>query len=506
MEPAKRMMVNTIAQYVKAMVNIVLSLYSTRLVLDALAVADYGLYSVVGGIVAMLGFVTNALVITTQRYISYYCGKENKGYVRKIFVNSLFLHIIIGIVLAALLLLLQNWLINSVLNIYPERLDVATNVYEITVAMLFLTIVTAPFKALFIAREDIVYISIVEVFDGVLKLLLAIFLSSVAADKLLVYAGMMGLILLVNLLAFMIYAKLRFEECVIFPKFRDIEKSALLGLMGFAGWTTYGMGAVAARNQGTAVVLNHFFGTAINAAYGIAFQVQSAVSFVSTSILNAMNPQIMKAEGTGNRARSVLLAERESKYSTVLMSIVIIPLVVEMPSVLNFWLKEVPESTVLFCRYVLAAFLFDQMTYGLHSLNQALGNIRFYTLLIYTPKLLTLPIVWLLLSHGCDVNVVMCFYVIVELLVALVRLPYLKATAGLNLFHFLRKVIFPLFFLWAVLLVIGWLCRLWLVASSFFANVGVMLLVGAGTVWFLILDKDERSSFKLFFSVKGRRK
>ena len=505
MEPVKRIIVNTGAQYAKALVNICLSLYSTRLVLDALSVSDYGIYAVVAGVVAMLGFMTNALVVTTQRYISYYYGYGTVADVRKLFANSLFLHIVIGLVLVLLLLLPQSWLMNHVLNIEASRLQAASYVYYIMVFMLFVTMITAPVKALFIARENIVYISVVEVCDGVLKLLLAILLTGVTADKLLVYAYMMAVILLVNFLAFLVYARLHFEECTVAVRLRDIDKKVLSRLVGFAGWTTYGMGSVAARNQGTSVILNHFFGTVINAAYGIAFQVQSAVSFLSTSILNAMNPQLMKSEGAGDRQRALMLAERESKYSTILAAMVTVPLMVEMPAALGFWLKEVPDGSVLFCRCILCAFLFDQMTYGLHSLNQALGNIRKYTLLIYTPKLLTLPFIWMLLLHDASVRMVMCFYVAVELLMALVRLPYLKYTAGLRILHFLRQVVFPFVLLCAVLFVTGWLYRQCVVSHSFWVSLAVMFLAGAVVVWFVILNVNERKLLMEFMNWKKGR-
>lgn len=505
MDSVKRIIVNTAAQYVKALVNICLSLYSTRLVLSALSLDDYGIYSVVAGLVAMLGFMTNALVITTQRYISYSYGNGDGLYVRKLFANSLFLHVMIGLGLAVMLLMPKGWLMNQVLNIENGRVHAASIVYGIMVFMLFVTIVTAPFKALFIARENIVYISAVEVCDGVLKLFLALYLTRATVDRLLVYACMMALILVVNFLAFVIYAKLHFKECSIWVRFRDVDRNLLSRLAGFAGWTTYGMGAVSARNQGTAVVLNHFFGTAINAAYGIAFQVHSAVSFLSTSVINAMNPQIMKAEGMGDRERAVMLAERESKYSTLLMSLIVVPLIMEMPSVLGFWLKEVPGGAVLFCRFVLLAFLCDQMTYGLHSLNQALGNIRVYTLCVYTPKLLSLLVVWYVLSRQGSVRAVMYVYLMVELLTALFRLPYLMLTVGLGVLHFLQKVIFPLLFSCAVQSAVGVACIFWLPACPFWVDAAIMVLVGAGVVWFVILEAGEQSMLCSFVSL-GKRK
>ncbi len=503
MDATRRIIVNTAVQYAKSLINIGLSLYSTRLILDALTISDYGIYSVVGGFVAMLGFIVNALVVTTQRYISYHQGNEDYEYIRKLFVNSLFLHILIGIVVSVTLWLPKAWLMESVLNIDHARLSVARSVYDITILMLFMTIITAPFKALFIARENIVYISVVEICDGILKLLLAIMLIYIAADKLLVYAYMMFSILLVNFLAFVIYAKLHFTECSLLIRRCDIKKEFLTRLMGFAGWTTFGMGAVSARNQGTAVVLNHFFGTVINAAYGIAFQVQSAVAFVATSILNAMNPQIMKAEGAYEREKAVMLAKRESKYSTSLLAIVAIPLIVEMPSVLAFWLKEVPEGTVFFCRCILIAFLFDQLTYGLHSLNQASGHIKKYTLLIYTPKLLTLPLVYLIIYIGYGVEVAMYVYIIIELLMSLIRLPYLKYTMGLSIVDYMKTVIVPALLLCVMVAVVGWLCNEYGV-GMFMVNILIMLLSGVLGSFLFVLNKEERTYAISLIRRRGR--
>lgn len=505
MDSAKRIMVNTAAQYAKALVNICLSLYSTRLVLSALNVSDYGIYSVVAGLVAMLGFITNALVVTTQRYVSYSYGGGDKLFVKKLFTNSLFMHLIIGLGLAAALLLPQGWLMNHVLNIESGRLHTASVVYVIMVFMLFVTVATAPFKALFIAHENIVYISLVEVCDGVLKLLLAVYLTSATTDRLLLYACMMALILVVNFLAFVLYAKSHFEECSVLIRFGDIDKGVLSRLAGFAGWTTYGTGAVSVRNQGMAVVLNHFFGTAVNAAYGIAFQVHSAVAFLSTSIINAMNPQIMKAEGQGDRRRAMTLAERESKYSTLLLSLIVIPLIMEMPSVLEFWLKEVPADSVMFCRFVLLVFLCDQMTYGLHSLNQAMGRIRVYTLCAYTPKLLTLPVIWCVFCRQGSIQTALSVYLAVELLVSLFRLPYMMVTAGLDAPRFVRRVIFPLMFSCAVQVAAGGACSLWFQAAPFWANVAMIVLTGVCVVWFVILDASERAMLSLFVNAARRR-
>ncbi len=493
MDATKRIIVNTGAQYTKAIINIGLSLYSTRLILDALSISDYGIYAVVGGVVAMLGFITNALVITTQRYISFYHGRGNKPYVSKVFTNSFLLHIIFGIVIGLILFSLKGWLFKDVLNIPLLRLETAESVYYLTIIILFVTVVAAPFKALFIARENIVYVSVVEVCDGVIKLLFAIVLSFISSDRLMAYAFMMLAIQMLNLLAFSVYARMRFEECRLAIRRKNISADIIRQLIGFAGWTTYGAGALAARTQGTAVIINHFAGTVANAAYGVAAQINSAIFFVSSSIVNAMNPQIMKAEGGGDRKHVLLLAGQESKYSAILLSLASIPILVELPDILSLWLKEVPENTAMFCTFTLLMCLVDQFTIGLNAVNQAQGKIGLYSFLMFTPKLLCLPVAWWLLHAGYSLKSVMWALLIVEAIVAAVRIPFMKSTAGLCITDYMRHAILPVLPLIATLLLFNWCCtQLLHFPFRFLVSIPTSILLGLVVAWSFTLTQAER--------------
>lgn len=506
MDSNKRIIVNTTAQYAKALINIGLSLYSTRLILDALQVSDFGIYAVVGGFVAMLCFITNALVVTTQRYISYHFGHGDYTYLGKLFSNSLLLHVAFGLFIAVVLVMVKGLLFGGVLNIPVARIDTAVKVYFIAIAMLFITIVSAPYKALFIARENIVYISVVEVCDGIVKLLFAILLAYVSADRLLVYALMMCFIQLLNFLAFALYAKMRFAECRLTIHRRDISKPILRQLTGFATWSIYGAGALVARNQGVIVIINHFVGTLANAAYGIAAQVNAAIFFVSSSIVNAMNPQIMKAEGEGDRKRMLMLAGKESKFSAILLSLASIPLLVELPSILAVWLKVVPENTTMFCTFTLATCLVDQFTIGLNAANQAQGRIGVYTLLMFTPKLLCLPIGWWLLDNGHSLESVMWVIIIIEAVVAAMRLPYLRVTAGLDIADYLRQTVLPILPLIATLLLFSWGCtRVMHFPFRFVVTVMLSVLVGLAVAWKLSLNKGERQYVAYLFKARMKR-
>lgn len=502
MESAKRIIYNTFAQYFKSILTTVLALYSTRLVLNTLGVSDYGIYQLVAGVVAMLGFVTNALVITTQRYISYYYGENNPQKVKSVFINSLFIHLIFGFALIIILYLLKGVIFNYWLKIDSTRFETAEFVYIMTIIMLFISIVIAPFKAMFIARENIVFISIVEIFDSILKLALAIWLTSTTTDKLMFYSVMMVAIQILNLLVFAVYSLHKFEECTLRLSRNTINKEYIKLLCGFAGWTTYGMGTIVVRNQGIAIMLNHFFGTVINAAYGLAFQVYGAISFVSTSILNAMNPQIMKAEGSNNRTKMMKLAEKESLYSVTLLLLIAIPFIIEMPNILNIWLdNDVPEYTVMFCDFILIAFLLDQLTYGLNTIMQALGTIKTYILLMYTPKLLSLALVWLLLSWNYTPSAVMWLYLIIELIVSIMRLPYLRHMVGLSISQYIRNVFVPIIPLtFALCIVCMAISQADISQYRFLLTTFAAIIVGIITIWFVIFHKEERTYTRNFIS------
>ena len=255
MTPSTRIIVNTIAQYCRSVITMALAFVTTRVVFRGLGVVDFGIFSVVAGFVTMLGFITNALVISTQRYISYFYGSGQKEETRKIFINSLFVHIVIVFLITVVFLLLRDVFVEHWLNIPSERTDAAYYVYMISVLMLAVTVLEAPFKALFIARENIVFISVVEVLDAIVKLLLIIFSFEVLGiDKLVMYSNVMVTVITVNLLVFSLYALINYEECTLRFKRDDINRKYIYGLTNFAGWTTIDTASAVLRSQGIAVI------------------------------------------------------------------------------------------------------------------------------------------------------------------------------------------------------------------------------------------------------------
>lgn len=494
MEPNKRIVINTLAQHTRAIINTCLSLYSTRLVLRALGQSDFGIYSLVAGVVTMLAFLTGALVITTQRQLSFYHGRGNIEDVKSMFSSSLLLHILIGIAFAVILLAITPFIFDGFLEIDPARIPTAKGVYYMAVLSLAIVFLTAPFKALFIAREEIVYVSAVDVIDGVLKLGFALSLPFITFDRLMAYACAITCIQTIHLLALSLWAVTHFQESSLLPRLSLVRRQYLKELTSFATWTVYSTGCVMGRTQGVNIILNRFFGTIVNSAYGIAQQVYHSIAFISQAVTNAMSPQIVKAEGCGDRQRMLHLAELSSKYNFLLLSTVIIPLAFEIPQVLELWLGEVPPHAVTFCRFITLSALFDQITFGLGTANQAIGRIRNYSLVVNTIKVLTLPAFWLCLHLGYEISQAMWTYIGFEVLCALVRLPFLKVTAGLSIRHFVShvfaRVALPLVFVSLAC----WLMITYVKDAPFrFLLTGIVAVLVSGiTIWLFALEDRER--------------
>lgn len=494
MEPAARILLNTMAQYTRAIITTCLNLYSVRLVLAALGTTDYGIYTLVAGVVAMLGFVTNAMVITTQRHLSYSFGQPNTELSRKTFSCSMLIHLCIGTSLAIVLMALKMTLFTHVLCIPPERLNTASWIYVTTIGMMLLSFMEAPFKALFIARENIIYISFVEVTDGIMRLLLVILLLDGSNDPLRTYGNLMLGIWCVRFLLFSLWPLIRYQECSPRNFLTDINSKSIKAFSEFAGWTTYSMGCVIARNQGLNVLFNRsFMSTVLCASYGIALQVVGGAQIVSTSLLNAINPQIMQAEGAGNRTLMLHRAEQESRISSAMLATIFVPAIVEMENILQMWLSTAPPKAAFLCRCLLLAQIIDQSTYGLHTANQAIGHIRNYTLLMYTPKLLILPLAWLAHRMGGGVFSMMGMFLTIELAVAFMRIPYLSRHGQLDSVNFTRSVFPPLLFI--IALQGGISMVLHAISTSPFNTLCALTLsiaCGMTIMWQIVLSNSER--------------
>lgn len=499
MKASDRVIVNTIAQYIRIIVNMVLSLYTVRLVLQTLGENDFGIYSLIAGVVAMLAFVTNSLVATTQRFVSYYQGKGNIEKTKEIFNNSLFVHLILGFVIAVILELFTPFLFDGFLNIPEERIETGKLVYQTVVAIVFVSFITAPYRALLISHENIVYISIVDILDAVLKVILVITMTFLKQDKLILYSFIMLLINIVTFLLFVFYDYLKYVECVK-PRFRRIKMCYIIEMGTFAGWSIYQTGCVVGRQQGIAILLNRLLGPVVNAAYGIGFQIAGYTNYLAGAIANAISPQIVKAEGAGERAKALWLSNVACKFNFYLLSALCIPCMFEINNILELWLGNVPKDANTFSIMVMLTLLCDAISVGLKYLVQAMGKLGSYSVITATPKLLTLPIAIILVRNNYPLEGIVIAYVIVELICSLLRIPYLHKRGGLLIRDFYKDVMLKDFLVSVALVFVCWLITTFIdFKYRFLLTFGFGLLFHFLTIYLIGLSSKEKEIIKNTF-------
>jgi len=337
------------------------------------------------------------------------------------------------------------FLFDGFLNIKYEFISSAKFTYQCVILMVVCTCLAAPFRGLLISHENLVYTSIVDVIDGILKLIIAygILYINFMSDSLREYALLITSVSVFNLAAFLIYSLLKYPECG-FPKIQEWSVDIVKKMTSFAGWVVYSTLMIVGRNQGTTIVLNRFFGTVINASFGIAIQINSACMFISGSILNAFNPQIIKSEGEGNRETAMKYAMIASKLCFLMMLMAVLPFCFYTNKILGLWLDSVPPYAVTFSQVVVITTLSDQITTGLSVINKAIGKLRVYALVVDTTKILTIPIIAILLYYGISLKVAIMSYLIMELVSALIRLPVLRFQASISVSEWIREVLLRL--------------------------------------------------------------
>ncbi|MDR3062300.1 MAG: oligosaccharide flippase family protein, partial [Dysgonamonadaceae bacterium] len=431
MTASNKVIYNTGILYLRMVLTAGISLYTTRVLLEQLGVSDYGIYNLVSGVVAMLSFLNTAMTTSTQRYLSFSQGKGDVEMQKNVFSESLRLHFFVGIVIVIFLEIAGLFLFGGFLNIPEERMLTAKAIYHFLAVSVFFTVLAVPYTAALTARENMLWIAIVNTAETLLRLVATLLLFIATGDKLIYFGLYSALITVVSFVLYVVYCTKKYRECHFDNRSR--KKDLLKELSSFAGWNIFGALCGTARMQGLAVILNLFFGTVINAAYGVANQLSLQLNFFSATLLRTINPQIMKSEGANNRQRMLRLSMIAGKFSFFLLAVFAIPCIFEMPRLLIFWLKEVPEYTAVFCSLILVTILINQLTVGLQSSFQAIGKIKVYQLLVGTLLLLNLPIAYFLLKAGNPPYIVLVSYLLIESSACVMRLLLAKKMAGLSI-------------------------------------------------------------------------
>ena len=441
MRNTNRIIFNTGVMYLKMFITIALALYTSRVVLEALGVIDFGLYSVVASVVAMFGFMNASMVASVQRHLAFEIGKKDFLAVRKYFNAGLVIHICLAIAIFILAEFIGVWFIKNHLTIPPERMEVALWAFHFSVLSFMFTVISVPFQSILNAKECMVVIAIVGVVEAALQLIIAFLISDSHFDRLKLYALLMCCVFFVSLLIYSIVCYLKYKECKpLIVK----EKTLYKELARFAGWNLFGTLAVMGRVQGAVILLNIFLGPAINAAYSIANRVNAQLSYFSVSVTKAISPQIVKNYGSGNRGEFMALVFQSSKFTFYMIYIISLPILLECDFILKVWLISVPEYAVLFCRLIIINSLIDSLAAALIDAALATGKIRNYQIVVGSVVMLNVPFSYLALKLGAPPHSVILICIMISIVAIAFRLGLLKGMIKFPVMNYIREVVLPL--------------------------------------------------------------
>ena len=493
MESVNRVVTNTFFLYVKMIINIIVAIFSTRIFLNALGVVDFGVFNLVAGVIGMLSFLNTSMTVSSQRYMSFYLGEGKINKLKSIFNISLLLHLILGICVVILLEIGGFFIFNGFLEIPIDRINSAKIIFHFIVISTFFSINTVPFDAVINAHENMLFDSIVGIFASFGKLGIAIWLLYTDYDKLIVYGLLFAVLIIIVGIIKGAYCYFKYEECEAkiktyfdWPLFKE--------MFSFAGWNTFGALSGLGRNQGLAIILNIFYGVVVNAAFGIAVQINSLMNTFSANLLKALNPQIVKSEGAGDRNLMINLSIQASKFSFFIISILAIPLIFEMSFLLKFWLIEVPDYSIIFCQLILVVTLINHLSIGLQTAVQSIGKIKLYQTVIGGFLLLSLPISYFLLKFGMPVYSPLIAIIVIEIIGCYFRIYYMNKFGGLSTLKYLRevilKILFPLLVLMSTCILTCYIMEESL--TRFIITIFASLVTYLAVIYHLGLSKKEK--------------
>lgn len=442
MQTANRVIKNTGFLYAKMGITMFISLYTTRLILNALGASDFGLFNVVGGAISMLGFLKATMSGATQRFMSFYEGKGDSEKQKQIFNVSTILHIAIAILLGIVLIIAGFFFFNGIMNIPNDRVFAAKVIYaSLTLSVMF-TMISVPYEAVLNAHENMLYYSIIGVIESLLKLAAALIIVNFAGDKLVLYGILMAAIPFLIRTIMQIYCRRKYTECIISPR-RYWNNDMMKEMINFAGWRFWGSTTGLISNYGQNLIINYYFGTLVNAAQGVANQITGQLMTFSNNMLKALNPVITKKEGEGNRREMLSASFTGSKLSFALLAIFAVPFIIEMPLLLNLWLKNTPEYAIIFCRLLLIRMLVEQLFGTIATSIFAVGEIKAFTISVSVLALLPLVFSALVFHLGYAPWYLYIIYLVSVLIRSFgLFLYYGKKVCGLNIKQFLFDVVF----------------------------------------------------------------
>ena len=393
----KRIAKNTLMLYFRMFIMTVVGLYTSRVVLQTLGVSDFGIYNVVGGIVSMMTFLNSAMVAASQRFLSFELGRHDNDRLSRVFCTSINIHAAICIIAFVVAETIGLWFVNAKLNIPDERMVAANWVYQASIMTFMINVMSVPYNSAIVAHEKMSAFAYISILDVVLKLLIVYLLLIFPYDKLIVYSILMVCVVTLIRLCYTVYCKRHFPECSYrlmkdWPLFKE--------MFSFAGWSVIGNLGFTFKDQLSNVILNLFFGPTVNAARGIGMQVTAHVKTFAHSFTMALNPQITKQYAAGNLDASRKLVYAGSRYTFYLLTLISIPVIINIDYILKLWLGIVPKYTSQFVVFSILVSLIYSLSECVTKAIQATGRIKWFQIGISLIMLGELPVAWLLLELG----------------------------------------------------------------------------------------------------------
>lgn len=433
---------NTIALYFRMFLTMAIGLYTVRIVLNTLGVEDFGIYNVVGGIVAMLTFLSGTMAAASQRFFAVEIANGNKQRLQQIFSLNLTIYWGIAIVVLLLSETLGLWFFKTQINIPAERMQAANCVYQFSVFSFIISIITIPYYSLITIKEKMSVYAYISILESIFKLLIVYLLVLFSYDKLQLYAVLSLIVTMFISSLYILYVKVKFQE----SRYRFFwEKNLFKEILNFAGWSLFGALASVFRNQGTNILLNLFFNPIVNAARAISYQVFNAINLFVQNFFTAIRPQILKSYNTGEKKEMMTLVFQSSKFSYYLIMVLSIPLLIEMPEILLIWLKELPEYVVLFTRLIVINAVIESLANPFMAAVQATGKISKYQAVTGGIILLNLPVSYLFLRFGYPPQITMIISIAISVASQISRILFMKKLLQMSIQKYFSAVILPAF-------------------------------------------------------------
>ena len=497
---AKRLAKNTALLYVRMFISMIISLYTSRVILDTLGVEDYGIYNVVGGLVGMFGIVTATLNTAINRFLTFELGKENKERLKRVFSTSVTIQVILSIIVVVIAETLGLWYVNNVMVLPPDRLYAAQWCFQFSIVTCVIGLIVVPYNSVIIAHEKMSVYAYMGIFSAFFTLGIALLIAYSPIDRLIFYGFMLLMSTVITFFVYVFYCRRRFEEARFQITF---DKEMFRSMFGFAGWNVIGAGSGILRDYGGNLLLNYYFGPAVNAARGISNSVNNAITQFSNNFTIALNPQITKSYASGNNDYLFNLIYRGARLSVFMMLFISAPVLLNTSFLLGVWLKEVPEHAVLFTQLVIIYTMFEMISGPLVTSMLATGNIKNYQIVVGGIQCLNIPLAWLLLHFGAMPETVVVVSIVIAHCTLISRLFMLRNMIKISARSFLRHVYLVIW----VVAAIGFALPLAVHLSipegwaNFFVTSGVCVVTMALSILFVGCDKTERS---LVYSYVGK--